>query len=547
MKTQELGMRNTYTIYKYAGGKKQVLACFHNLITAQMKKQMASDVGLRIHSIWFGDGSAEPAESDTALTRPKWTFGFNSSNIISTERPSLSQDGTWNILCTARIAASSSYVGTVSEIGLYVVTNGSILFMGAHALIKDAEGNPMTITKTETEVLYVDIHIQYRNSSSSGFEWSPWYYYLLGEKSSSAGSWLPVLSSMQIAMFRAYPDLMSNGNLIGSCVLLTHSYDESRKVLSCSNGRFGTQNQTVTDYVNAIGVIPAFWGKTTYDSSRPNVPIGYWKFPDPDIFPNATLSDMRVGTGDGSTADFRAPLGLWVKDTERIYVDGVLQVRDVDYTCDHRNNAGNLYSLNPSMFCHLKNELVRIDSPATTGMGYHPLKGYGNDVSSSQNIERRIYILWDKDHPLEWELEPDPQIGIEADYFQMRDIQNTGSNYWRNAVFTLSYSEDGEAWTQVGSYTVTSTSVAAASYRFIFPERIEAAHWRLSTDVSGCSEAVRNGRFFSEGISYLHRNGDPIHFTNPPADGAVITMTAQIDRPMKNENFILDVNPTFQL
>jgi hypothetical protein len=180
-------------------------------------------------------------------------------------------------------------------------------------------------------------------------------------------------------------------------------------------------------------------------------------------------------------------------------------------------------------------------------MGFHPLKGGCNDVGSGSNNERRMYIVWDKDHPLEWELEPDPQIGIEADYFQMNAIQNTGGNYWRYAIFTLSYSEDGETWTDVESFTVTSSSNAAVSYRFVFPETITAAHWRLSTDVSGCSDAVRNGRFFSEGTSYLHRNGAPIHFTHAPADGAIITMTADIDRPMKNENFVLDVNPSFSL
>ena len=129
----------------------------------------------------------------------------------------------------------------------------------------------------------------------------------------------------------------------------------------------------------------------------------------------------------------------------------------------------------------------------------------------------------------------------------MSSIQNTGSNNWRYAIFTLSYSEDGEVWTDIESFTVTSSSNQAVSYKFVFPETITAAHWRLSADVSNCTDAVKNGRFFSEAVSYLHRNGTPIHFINAPADGAIITMTADIDRPMKNENFVLDVNPSFSL
>ncbi|MBQ6441586.1 MAG: hypothetical protein IJJ13_03210 [Lachnospiraceae bacterium] len=58
---------------------------------------------------------------------------------------------------------------------------------------------------------------------------------------------------------------------------------------------------------------------------------------------------------------------------------------------------------------------------------------------------------------------------------------------------------------------------------------------------------MKNGRLFADNISYLHRNGSPICFTKAPAKDAVITMDADIDRPMKNDKFILDVNPTFSL
>ena len=77
MKKQTLGMKNTYTIYKYVGGEKVILAHFHNIVVNRLKQQITGDQGFRIHSIWFGDGSAEPSESDTALTHPLWTFSWN--------------------------------------------------------------------------------------------------------------------------------------------------------------------------------------------------------------------------------------------------------------------------------------------------------------------------------------------------------------------------------------------------------------------------------------------------------------------------------------
>lgn len=546
----KIGMKNTYTIYKMEAGQKKILAHFHNLITDKMRNLLTQNNGVEVHSVWFGSGSTEPAASDTQLTKAIWSFGWNYSNVISVKAPYLTEDGTWNIEFTAKIDATTSYTGTVSEVGIYCV-NGSSggMFLATHALIKDAEGNPMTITKTDTEVLYVDVHIQYQLSGDSNFNWTKWYYYLMGNANSS-GTWvqLPALNAMKIAMLRAYPDMMSNGNRVGSEVQLTQSYDASTGVLTCSNGRFGTDNCTSQEYINAVGIIPSFWSSPNYDYYRPGLQIGYWKFPNADIFPNKTLKDIRIGTGDGATTEFAPPLYLWVKDTEKIYVDGVLQVRGVDYTCDHCNNLGNLVSLHPSTFCTLKNEMVRQSSAATTYMGYHPLKGGGNDVSSGSNNERKVYLKWDKDNPLEWEIDEDPQIGLAADYFQMSEIRNTAGSYtyWKNAVFILSYSEDGTEWTEAGRWTCTDNTYSA-SHKFEFEKTISAVHWKLDADVSGCAEGIKNGRFYTEAVSYLQKNGEQIVFTSAPAADAIITMEADIDRPMKNSNFILDVNPTFQL
>ena len=548
MKKQTLGMRNTYTIYKYVGGEKVILAHFHNIAVDTLKRMITGTQGFRVHSVWFGDGSAEPSATDTALTHPLWTFGWNYSNLISVETPALDEAGVWNARCTARIDASDAYVGTVSEVGIYICTGNPGLGMGTHALIKDAEGNPMTITKTENEVLFVDIHIQIQLSASGGFEWTQWYYYLLGE-GSDRNTWpsLPSLNGLSVAMLRSHPDIMTDGVTLGSRVELTHSFDANTGVLTCSGGRFGNTNQVEQAYVNAIGLIASYGSKPSYDSYKPGVPIGVWKFPNPEIFPNATLEDMRVGTGDGQTADFTPPLNLWVENTERIYVDGALQVRDVDYTCDHKNNLSRLMALMPSNFCTLKNDVVRLASPASNA-GQHPLKGGLNKATiGTSNNYSRMYLVWDKDHPLEWELDNDPQIGMEADGFYLTGIVSTANTSWRYAVVRLSYSENGTDWTEAGVYTVTTTNTTMTAYDFVFPETVNAKYWRLSIDVSACSDSLKAARFYANAPSYLYRNGKPIHFNTAPAAGVVITMTAEIDRPMKNENFILDVNPTFSV
>lgn len=540
-----IGMKNTYTIYKYVNGKKVILSHFHNLITNKLKQSLTESYGAEIHSVWFGDGNKEPSATDTELGHAKWSFSWNYSNIISLKAPTLPEDGTWNIECTAKIDANTSYTGTVSEVGIYCKDSGS-LFLATHALIKDAEGNPMTITKTDTEVLYVDIHIQYCLSENGGFKWTPWYYYLLGSGSNSYVT-LPALNALKVVMLRAYPDMMSNGYRTGDGVYLSNSFNTSTGVLTCSGGRFGTDNVTTQEYINAIGIIPSFWQQPSYDYYRPNLQIGYWTFPNQDIFPNQTLKNIRVGTGDGTTKDFDPPLYLWVKDSEKIYIDGVLKVRNVDYTCDNNNNRGNLSALHPSNFSIVKN-MVRQPNLESWGMGVHPLKGGYNKVTHGGHDDRKVYLKWDKDHPLEWEINEDPQIGLAADYFQMESIENTAGSYtyWKNAVFILSYSIDGKAWEEAGRWTCTEDTTSA-THKFEFSETISAKHWKLETDLTGCSAELKNGRFYTEKISYLQKNWKPISFKTAPASGAIITMEADIDRPMKNSNFLLDINPTFQL
>ena len=51
MKNQKLGMKNTYTIYKYVGGEKVILARFHNIATTILKRMVTGTQGLRLHSV----------------------------------------------------------------------------------------------------------------------------------------------------------------------------------------------------------------------------------------------------------------------------------------------------------------------------------------------------------------------------------------------------------------------------------------------------------------------------------------------------------------
>lgn len=539
MLRENITMHNTYTIYKEIEGVVTKEAEFNNIVVKKGKELFAK--GNYIYALAAGSGSTVPSESDTALSKYLWS----TTTIENIQLPEIVEN-MWELKFRFKFPATTSYVGTITELALYSSSINSNYIM-TRALIKDTEGNPISITKTDIEVLYVDIHMQMRLSSNSHLVWIPHYFRYKNDHSLIAA--FPNFSNMFMYACGAYPDEFTDGRRLGSKVTPTMTYSTSTDTMQASKGRFTTDNMPNQTYINAIILIP---DGGTYSA---NNPMACWKFPDSDVFPPVTLANMRVGTGDGETTEFVPPLNFWMKDTEKIYVDNVLQIRGVDYTCDHINNLSGQYALMPSNFCKIKNKIKRESSATNVShYGYHPLKGgYIQNYSGwSEGTSYTYYSLeWDNEHPLEWELIEDPQIPIDADTFVMQGItarHGTFSSYNMQGVkFTLSYSVDGQSWNEIETYTQT-TPESVASYTFRF-ETVRAKYWKLSVDMSEAKfTTIRNYSVCcndNNKLSYLRKQGKPIVFAKPPENGAIITMEADIDRPMKNENFVIDVNPTF--
>lgn len=143
-----------------ADGHETVEARFHNIPLQNFYRAVIGHINYStegmVHSCWFGTGSSEPTGSETGLEHGLWSYGWNYSNIVSWSKY-LNEE---NHIChkyTFKIAADAEHVGTVSEVGIAFCTANPGLGLATRALILDAEGNPMTITKTDLEVLYVDV------------------------------------------------------------------------------------------------------------------------------------------------------------------------------------------------------------------------------------------------------------------------------------------------------------------------------------------------------------------------------------------------------
>lgn len=548
-------MKNKYTIRLEKDGKSRVVAKFTNVVLDQFVDWFGGGSSLNIYAVVFGTGSSVPSSSQTNLDSILWgQISYNYSNIDSWKKP-YSTDTSWHMKFTAKIPASESYVGTVSELGI-TVRNGNSMMLMTRALIKDAESNPITITKQSNEVLYVDVHLEFVLNDSNGLTWNR-YFIDKKAKDSSLPTFRSPYSSTSGINFRMLavpPRGGCNGARVGSSIIPSAFYNSSEKIRVYSSGRFLDSNCTDQRYIHALSMCLG------------EVPVAFLEFPNESVFPKKTLSRMDVGVGDGETTDFIPPLNFWVPDTEVIYVDGVAKVRGTDYTCDSSNNLSELPELFASSLSKILTPFIESEDPLAS-YNYQPPGDPlhdGSIMADDSYFYGPIY-KWDKDTPLVWEMPINSTLDIGADRFVAKNLvakknllssQPVVSSKTNHLVFVLSYSSDNSTWQEAGRYEVTS-NISSISFTIEFEERIYSRYWKLEVDISSCDSEMAlcifgSSYYYYNGPEnlgqkcYLRRDGEPIHFVTPPENGAIITMDAQIDRPMKNDKFLIDFNPVLQ-
>ncbi len=526
--------KNQYTIRKVdAEGNEREVAHFHNVplqvfYNAVIGANVGYSVDSTVHSCWFGTGSREPSGSDTALEHPLWTYGWNYSNVTSWEKYLNEQRHVCHKY-TFKIAADADHVGTVSEVGIaFMTSRGGGVALGTRALILDAEGNPMTITKTDLEALFVDVIFEFTLQDTDEFKWIPENY--IGYGARSGTSWAPIFNLGLCDRIFFLGRITEDGFKQQLATLeFSKAYKNSNHELDVTNARL---QQTVIPsqrYIKAIGI-----GSNSYSG----VILGYWKLPNPDVIPPKVLRGMQVGIGDGSQTVFNAPLAEWMKDTEEIFINDVQQVRGVDYVCDHDANSLGLCE------CSILHEMEYAGEWTTAPQSViTPIIGNAPYRNGSYRT-----ALWNKDHPTITYAFPEEGIKtikrfVLRNFIAYISISSGSASYntnWSNAIWTIEYSEDGTEWQTAGNAVIDSNNRA----ELILDQAVTARYWRFTI-----SNRINGILFSAQGHDSIMAYGEqlPITFTQAPPVDAVITMNATVDCPMKNSNFIIDVNPTFEI
>lgn len=502
--THEFNIHNRFDIEVQDSrtGKVRQKAQAENIVLNALWSWLCSS---NFNSAWFsniayGTGSGTLAATRTTL------FTFLAAKATGTPTVTFDFANGW---CSARraiVLSETEHVGAVlSELG--ISTSTSTGFMRTHAMLKDMNGNPVTITKTAYDIItiYATVYVrfpanaQFDSGKISAFTPVPSLYgkevlYRLMGLGPFVGA-----SSFSLRFFeRAMPGCIDAGEYencwqtgASAIIAATPTYDAANKRVSfyarlpvgSANGNYGIQSVALSS-------------PSSNNTSAPSLNADLL---DSTAFAGTTLNGEAIGTGNGATVDFKTKFPL-VRTGAKIYVDGIEQTSGV--TVDY--NAPSDNELTPYL------RIIRIDNPVETDVYDTLSPGQSRDWSMTGGQD---FVVFENPHYATY--------GIYSAYLSLR--------------LGLQASDDGITWETAldNSNTAHGVRVIPAGYR-------NKRYWRWYT-----TSAYGYRQMAYAFITTGHPGN--IHFAVAPANGAVITADYQTPVAGKDVNHVFDYTFILQL
>lgn len=313
-------------------------------------------------SIRFGSGTGALSPTRTDLFTPIATVAATTVEIL--------KDVANNIYYWKRkiVLAPSDYVGqTITEVGIYGGTTNS------HALIKDAEGNPISITKTAIDeiTIYATVYIQLSTNGPAQFVNLPnnnyLINYLLGcsftTPSIEVGTCGGPISPYGLSTFN---------NLLSKSVTLTA--DTANKRFYTSTVRYQTT-----------------------EANSPLAEIGLTKIcrvitPIEGIWNGQDFADVSLGAGDGATTTFDIPNIFPDNDSIVVKVNGVVASNYTKTKKISRTYAKSFIEVLPSYYSNAGNSVMDVGDVFHEGANTYVILG-ASAFYSTRNYGPYLYFL----------------------------------------------------------------------------------------------------------------------------------------------------------
>ncbi|NLH92426.1 MAG: hypothetical protein GX481_08275 [Atopobium sp.] len=520
---------NEYDIQVIRLGKKKEYH-FGNVTLTKMLEVNFGFTGVRI-----GGGTGNPSSSDTDVFSKLWDI-----TCTTTVTKDDKKNAAIHTL-VGEIPPDTAHVGTITELGIMVGTT-----VVTHALIRDAEGNPMTIEKDDLTKVIVTARITMSLVPSA-----PWKA-------------LPIRHT-QFYMKKAMDDEGQNKNYqwggLGTqwLELCTNSnaaigdgeMQQTYSYIGTSYYAYFT-SASCYGYGNAAKTNAAADGKRkmTFDFRAPatlldypvyfnTVLLGglcYAELPNAEIVPNYTIANYPVGTGDGSTKDFLCPFSYFVKDTDSIKVADQTLTRGVDYEVISDSNHEMLQELTPFARAEASGG-NRESNKSGAGLFTRPLytwpanqaQNFGNTNGWYSNQKRSEFIsMITTDAPGIFDL----KSSFRLNKFRLPQA-------FTAATYTLSVSDDGNTFTQVFQ------EVKEKNEELVVDFDATGRYWKLETTVNTTAAAFSANPMDVPFLGFVQDGY--IHFKTAPSSGTRITMTVQMDRPFKTSETVIDYSAEVEI
>lgn len=478
-------------------GKIKQTARAYNVVTDMFFNYVVNNYN-PLYYIALGTGTGEPATTDTKLFSQIIRKGVTEIETVKAYPTSYTKK-------KIVLEPTECVDADITEVGFwgYYYYYGQRSDLMSHAMLKDAEGNQIVVHKTAEDIITVYATFYVTIGTETGGEYvlpTPANNAILASIFGGSTAYAPFTLGMSPNIPTA--DNLANTNVTGSTksIMRTADTENMQWIFGLTRWNYTEGN---THVVSCIGA--------------PN--IAAWPLPNPNVMANIELKNIQIGNGDGTTTEFTCPIPIVVEGSEVLRVDGVLMKPDEDYEFDYFNNSSEFI------------ELFATSDP----YAYDVSGGNGTLVNSTYARYYRFGAwcntayseLIDEENPLVFDFRKSIPVN--------RVILDSGAVYMKSgstAVISLEYSDDGEVWIEFCN-SGDAVNARYAAINFTSENTVKARFWRIC--IVGGSIYCNTMCGFRWG--YVSPG---IRFKTAPAEGAAITMNCEIDRPLKNENWMLD-------
>lgn len=578
LKTPGLKIHNKYTLqlfdteghliqeafaYNQASARRYAMVCLTGMFPGKTDDDYYRN-GINGVHLGTGTGTIDVESREFLFAR---AFGAK----LSWTRTSDFTFNNMHFSASATFPPTTSYVGDLTEIGLGTADYYRIF---SHALLVDAENNPIVVQKTSTNILVVTVDVFFTAilpEQPFNFLYDP------PEASSMAGAYYKRIGTIPYTP-SILPIVGGRTFYFSSAYMPDKATDKIAK--NCTAGLLSTTGW------NASGTGSTFPYQLTALNERSDAPDNNFGFahsivfpgfgtiplPNESIIPAYNYTGINIGTGDGTTTHWLPAVNevvsakvyvdgeltdarfqnfdprkspLWNKciKVEYLNKDGVFATRDIPSTSIYTNGSN-------------INQVACIAIPMSNMVAAQ----YINGTPTLQGFAPSIYTSRGDYSSTSWGTNVIyyDAAGITLDHLrvgkQCENSYSTPSYEYSQPndryPYYLEYSEDGSTW--------TTAATATASYITYYFEAITAKYWRLRGGalaghvndsaegfaITPSEEAYARVGYDQKAIvagnsAEFDFGKCGINFTTAPASGALITMDAVLNLPYKDNNTIL--------